>query len=664
MFDKPLAALVAEVEADSSWRGLLELFDSNAATDISSPTALRPLIISALAQRRLVVAVTATSREAEDLRADLTSFVDENSIAEFVSWETLPHERLSPSADVVGRRLATLRRLRHASEDSQVPIQIIVAPIRALLQPIVRGIADMQPVSLRKGETSDFQAAIVGLAAAGYARVDLVEKRGQFAVRGGLIDVFPPSEEHPIRVEFWGDSVDEVRTFSVADQRSLGEAEGGLWAPPCRELLITDDVKRKAAALIEQQPSIADILEKISEGIYVEGMEALAPVLANGMDTFLDLLPADTSIITCDPERIRTRTHDLVATSQEFLEASWLNAAAGNKTPIDLGAASYKDLAELREIAARHGQSWWSISPFIADEDTTDTLVLAAQATPTYRGDTDKALVDIRAALASNNRVVLVAAGHGSAERLTESLGSHDIAARLVDVLPSPLTQHTAFVVQGNLDHGFSLPGANLVVVTEDDIAGQRSSTKDMRKLPARRKRVIDPLSLKKGDFVVHEQHGVGKYVEMAQRTIGGSTKEFLVIEYAPAKRGAPGDVLFVPADQLDSVTRYVGGEAPSLHRLGGTDWAAAKTRARKAVRQIASELVRLYAARNAAPGYAFSPDTVWQRELEDAFAYNETPDQLQVIQEVKADMERSVPMDRVVCGDVGYGKTEIAVRA
>lgn len=664
MFDRPLSALLHEAEADTSWQRLLEHVQANAPTDISAPRSLRPMIISAMAEQRTVIAVTATSREAEDLRAELESYINAEAIAEFVSWETLPHERLSPSADVVGRRLATLRRLRHAAQDQQASVRVVVAPIRALLQPLVAGIGDLEPVALRKGQPCDFEEAIANLAAAGYARVDLVEKRGQFAVRGGLIDVFPPAEEHPVRVEFWGDSIDEVRSFSVADQRSLGEIPEGLWAPPCRELLITDAVRTKARALIETHPNLSEILEKISEGIYVEGMEALAPVLAERMETVLDVLPEPSAIILCDPERIRTRTHDLVATSQEFLEASWLNAAAGNSTPIDLGAASYKELGELRSIALSHNHTWWSASAFVADEDTSDTLVVAAQAAPIYRGDAERALVDIRAALAASQRVVVVAAGHGSAERLVESFGSHDISARLVSAVPVPLNPHTAFVVQGNLEHGFLMPEARLIVVTEDDISGQRSSTKDMRRMPARRKRVIDPLSLKKGDYVVHEQHGVGKYVEMTQRTFGGATKEFLVIEYAPAKRGAPGDVLFVPADQLDAVTRYVGGETPALHRLGGADWAATKSRARKAVRQIASELVRLYAARNAAPGYAFSPDTVWQRELEDAFAYNETPDQLQVIQEVKADMERAVPMDRVICGDVGYGKTEIAVRA
>ena len=275
MHDKPLSALLGEVESDASWQRLLEHVQANTPTDISAPRALRPLVISALARQRLVLAVTATSREAEDLRAELESFIDASSVAEFVSWETLPHERLSPSADVVGRRLATLRRLRHADEDHQNRIQVVVAPIRALLQPLVAGIADLTPVALHKGHAVEFDQAIADLAAAGYARVDLVEKRGQFAVRGGLIDVFPPAEEHPMRVEFWGDSVDEVRSFSVADQRSLGEVPEGLWAPPCRELLITDAVRIKARALIETYPNLSEILEKISEGIYVDGIEAL-----------------------------------------------------------------------------------------------------------------------------------------------------------------------------------------------------------------------------------------------------------------------------------------------------------------------------------------------------------------------------------------------------
>ena len=182
--------------------------------------------------------------------------------------------------------------------------------------------------------------------------------------------------------------------------------------------------------------------------------------------------------------------------------------------------------------------------------------------------------------------------------------------------------------------------------------------------MPSRRKKAIDPLELKSGDYVVHEQHGVGRYIELVQRTAGGISREYMVIEYAPSKRGQPADRLFVPTDTLEQVTRYVGGEAPAVHRIGGTDWQSAKRKARKAVKQIAAELIQLYAARMAAPGFAFSPDTPWQRELEEAFPYVETIDQLSTIDEVKRDMEARHPMDRVVCGDVGYGKTEIAIRA
>ena len=220
-------------------------------------------------------------------------------------------------------------------------------------------------------------------------------------------------------------------------------------------------------------------------------------------------------------------------------------------------------------------------------------------------------------------------------------------------------------VTTGRLESGLVAPALKLAFLTEADLTGQRGSlTKDNRRMPSKRRNAIDPITLKPGDYVVHEQHGVGKYVEMVRRTINGGEREYLIIEYAPSKRGQPGDRLFVPTDSLDQVTKYVGGEAPSLSRLGGADWAKTKGRARKAVKEIAAELIRLYSARMATKGHAFAPDTPWQRELEDAFAYVETPDQLGAIDEVKADMEQTVPMDRVICGDVGYGKTEVAVRA
>ncbi|KUL50819.1 transcription-repair coupling factor [Streptomyces sp. NRRL F-4489] len=641
--------------------------------DLVGPPAARPFAVAALARRsgRPVLAVTATGREAEDLAAAVRSLMpagEENSVVEFPSWETLPHERLSPRSDTVGRRLAVLRRLAHPTADDPTagPVSVVVAPIRSVLQPQVKGLGELVPVSLRTGQSADLEQVVDGLAAAAYARVELVEKRGEFAVRGGILDVFPPTEEHPLRVEFWGDDVEEIRYFKVADQRSLEVAEHGLWAPPCRELLLTEDVRQRAAALAEEHPELGELLGKIAEGIAVEGMESLAPVLVDDMELLLDVLPAGSMAVVCDPERVRTRAADLVATSQEFLQASWAASAGGGAAPIDVGAASLRGLADVREHARELGMMWWSVSPFAAGEELEgdgDTLKLGMHAPETYRGDTQRALADTKQWLADGWRTVYVTEAHGPAARTVEVLGGEGIAARLEADLAA-IAPSVVHVACGALDNGFVDPGLKVAVLTETDLSGQKAAGKDAARMPARRRKQIDPLTLQAGDFIVHEQHGVGRYIEMVQRTVQGATREYLLVEYAPAKRGQPGDRLYIPTDQLEQVTKYVGGEAPTLHRLGGADWTKTKARAKKAVKEIAADLIKLYSARMAAPGHAFAPDTPWQRELEDAFPYAETPDQLTTIAEVKEDMEKSVPMDRLICGDVGYGKTEIAVRA
>ncbi|HEX7105286.1 MAG TPA: transcription-repair coupling factor, partial [Acidothermaceae bacterium] len=639
--------------------------------DLGAPGAVRPVVAAALAAPtpdgpgRPVLAVTATDREASDLVAAVQSLLPPDSVAEYPAWETLPHERLSPRSDTVGRRLAVRRRLRHP--DGQ-PLRVVVAPVRALLQPQVAGLGDLEPVALNAGDEASLDDVVERLVAAGYSRVDLVERRGEIAVRGGILDVFPPTEDHPLRIEFFGDEVDEIRYFKAADQRSLGDdhpARHGLWAPPCRELLLTPQVLDRAARLADEHPALADILGKVAHGVPVEGMESLAPVLVDEMNLLIDEVPADTVVLLCDPERVRTRAADVVRTGEEFLQAAWAGAASGGKAPIDLSAAALRPLADVRARAFALNLAWWSISPLAAaEEPESDVCVLDARAVDSYRGDTQAVVADVKGFVADENGVLFVTAGHGPAQRIAEVLRGEGVAARLELELRSAPEPGAVVVTCGGLDAGFAFPSSKLVVLTESDVFGQRASTKDMAKLPSRRKKSIDPMQLRPGDYVVHEQHGVGRFVEMVQRTVAGATREYLVIEYASSKRGQPGDRLYAPTDALDQVTRYIGGENPSLDRLGGSDWAKRKGRARKAVKEIAAELIRLYSARTAAPGYAFGPDTPWQRELEEAFPYVETPDQLRTIDEVKADMEQPIPMDRLICGDVGYGKTEIAVRA
>lgn len=670
----PLAPLLDLIADGRDLTAIRELVTSGTADgsggDMVAATGLFPFAVADLARASSaespLVVVTPTTRAAEDLRSALGALVGTEHLAELPAWETLPHERLSPRADTVARRLATLRRIAHP--ETERPVHVLLMPVRSLLQPIATGLGDLRPVRAAVGDTYALEDLEQDLVDAAYARVDMVEKRGEFAVRGGILDVFPPTEPHPVRVDLFGDEVDDVRYFSVADQRSLDPAPHGLDAPPCREILLTPAVRERARAMAEDLPGVAEMLQRIAAGIAVDGMESLSAVLVEEMQQVADVLPAGARFLLMDPEKIRARAAELVATTDEFLAAAWSSAAAGGGLPIDVGAASFVPLSEAKGHARAGGRPWFTLAAFGLETDV-DLTATTAATHPGYSGTPGDAAHDLERRRKDGWRIVATLTGQGSARRASENLRAEGLPAVYTDHLEGPVAEGEAVVTVGPFPEGLVDEDAKVLLASERDLTGKSGARRgEERRMPARRRNVVDPLQLRPGDFVVHSHHGVGRFVEMTSRTVGAgakaTTREYLVIEYSASKKGQPGDRLYVPSDQLDQVTKYVGGEEPSVNRMGGADWAKTKSRARKAIREIADELVRLYSARQSAPGHAFAPDTPWQRELEDAFEFIETPDQLSALDDVKGDMEKSVPMDRLILGDVGYGKTEIAVRA
>jgi len=304
------------------------------------------------------------------------------------AWETLPHERLSPRADTVAQRLSVLRRLAHPEEGGA--IRVLIVPVRALLAPVIAGLGELEPVQLAPGLTVGLEETARRLEAAAYTRVDMVESRGEYAVRGGILDVFPPSEPRPVRVDFFGDEIDEVSSFAVADQRTI-ETLGAVTATACRELVLTDAVRERAAALVDAVPGAADMLEKISQGIAVEGMESLAPVLVDAMVPLLDLV-GDRLTVLLEPERVRKRAEDLTATTTEFLAAAWTSAASGGTVPVDLSAAAFAPLGQARALALSTNRGWWSLTSLKAGPDA---LELPLRDPRGYAGRLDEAVADL-----------------------------------------------------------------------------------------------------------------------------------------------------------------------------------------------------------------------------------------------------------------------------
>ena len=607
---------------------------------LAVPEAARAFTIAGLAtlsdRHPLVVAVP-TSTDAERLAHDLRAFLGAGEVDLFPAWETLPFERVSPSVEAMGRRLRTIWRLQ---DPSRTP-KVLVAPVRSLVQRLGPHVDEVQPVVVRAGDQVDPMDLVERLVVAGYRRETQVEHRGEVARRGSIVDVFPSTANVPVRIDLWGDEVDRLATFSVSDQRSTGDVEcAEIFG--CRELQPTEDVRERAARLIRYEPWGREQWERLSEGATFEGMESWLPWLTEREHVLFDLVPRDALVLLVEPRRMRDRAKDLLeeeAALAASLAQTWGAGAQAQWPRLHL---------PFDRLLAHTAAPAWTV---IGAPEGPDTTTIEARGWDPVFGDGNRLARQVADLLARGYRVVVAAEGPGSAARLAELLRDNGVSLPL---LPGGATG--SGIVVEPLERGFVLPDIKLAVLVESDVTGRRRAHRRPR--PRRTDAVGFFDDLNPGDYVVHHQHGVARYGGMVKRAIGGAERDYLLLEY----RGA--DKLYVPSDQIDAVRHYTGGDTPTLSRLGGSEWQRTRSRVRSAVREIAEELVALYRTRVSSPGHAFAPDTPWQHELEEAFPYQETPDQLKAILDVKADMEAPVPMDRLVCGDVGFGKTEVALRA
>ncbi len=639
----PLVALTPLLRSQPALASVLGR--TNATFAVAAPA--RPFALAGLArvsELRPTLVITPTLADAERLAEDLRCFVaDPGAVAVLAPWETLPLERVSPEIHTMGSRLQVLWRL-FGDEPGPEGGLTVIAPVRAVLQRLGPWKSAVRPLMVRRGERVDQRALIGRLVELGYRREHQVEHRGELAVRGGIVDVFPSTADEPVRLDLFGDEVDRLSAFDVGDQRSTVALEQ-VAIFGCRELTLTEEVRARARTLADAGIFSRGQWERLADGEVFDGMEAWLPWLEPDEVLPTDLLGRGALVVLTEPRRLRDRAVEVVdeeGALTETLASTW--GETDGSGPLPRLHLSYDRLLAATDASVL-------AMPTVADSP--DVPALAARGVGTVAGDAARLTDQLVSLSARGYSVVLCASSPMAANRLSDVLAGEGVRA---PVLTAADGRPGIAIVVAPLAVGFVLDEPRVAVIAESDITGRRAP----HRRPRPRARPADGFfdDLAPGSYVVHRQHGVARYAGVTTRTVAGATRDYLVLEY----RGS--DRLYLPVDQIDAVTPYSGGETPSLSKMGGADWQRTRARARAAAGEIAAELVALYRKRASVAGHAFPPDTPWQQELEGSFPYTETPDQLRAIAEVKEDMESPRPMDRLVCGDVGFGKTEVAIRA
>ncbi|MEO6627352.1 MAG: CarD family transcriptional regulator, partial [Aquihabitans sp.] len=514
---------------------------------LAVPEAARPITIAGLAtvgsRKPLLVAVPTTA-DAERLTNDLSTFLGPDAVELFPAWETLPFERVSPAVETMGRRMRTIWRL-HDPASSRLPA-VVVAPVRALVQRLGPQVGETEPLVVHTGERRDQADIVSWLAVNGYRREPQVEHRGEFAVRGSIVDIFGSTADGPVRIDLWGDEVDRLTDFSVSDQRSTGDVDL-VEVFPCRELLPTEDVRARAEKLIATEPWGREQWERLAEGQLFDGMESWLPWLVSDHRTIVDLIPDGGQVLVLEPRRLRDRAADLMAEEADLAASLARTWEVGDDREFPRLHADFADLFTASKLPV------WSVT---VTPDGPDVATVAAMGWNPVVGDGEGLTRQLRQLIDDGFQIVVAADGEGSAVRLGDLLREHGLE------LP---------VEVGALERGCVLTAVKLAILAEADVTGRRRA----HRAPRPRKRDTAGFfdGLTPGDHVVHHQHGVARYGGMVKRAIGGVERDYLLLEY----RGA--DKLYVPSDQIDAVRHYSGGDTPSLSKLGGGDWTKAKAK-------------------------------------------------------------------------------------